>query len=66
MPYFQVPGIDLINDLQVARQDSLKHAHRPALQRLGQEGVVSIGKDTSTDVPCFVPAQSLQIQKDAH
>ena len=36
------PPVDLVDDLQVARQEPLEHADGPLLQGLGQDGVVGI------------------------
>ena len=36
-------GVDLVDDLHVARQQPLEQRHRPALQRLGQQRVVGVG-----------------------
>ena len=38
----QQAGVDLVDDLHVARQQPLEERHRPALQRLGQERVVGV------------------------
>ncbi len=66
MTHLQVPGVDFVDDLQVARQNMLEHADRPALQGLGQEGVVGVGEGLGADLPGFVPAQMLQVHQDAH
>lgn len=42
--HLEVTGVDLIYDLQVARQNVLQHLDRPALQGLGEEGVVGVGE----------------------
>jgi hypothetical protein len=36
-------GVDLVDDLQQAGQQLAEQAHRPALQGLGQQGVVGVG-----------------------
>ena len=40
---FEELGIDLVDDLHVARQQPLEQRHRPAFQRLGQQRVVGVG-----------------------
>ena len=64
--YLEVPGVDLIDDLQVSGQDELQHGHRPALQCLREEGVVCVGKGQSADVPGLLPAQLLLVQENTH
>lgn len=43
--------VDLVDDVQVARQEVLEEVYRPALQSLWQDGVVSVGTGTHSDVP---------------
>lgn len=43
--------IDLINDLQVSRQQLLHQFHRPALQGLWEHCVVGIGEGFLGDLP---------------
>lgn len=47
----QVPPVDLVDDLQVARQEILEEVNRPALQSFRQDGVVGVGTGTSDNVP---------------
>lgn len=61
-----VPGIDLVDNLKMSWKDSLKHAHWPALQSLGQEGVVSIGEGLGADAPGLIPAQLLEVHQNTH
>ena len=51
--------IDLVDDLQVARQHALEEAHRPGLQRLGQQRVVGVAEHADGDVPGPVPVQAV-------
>ena len=46
---------DLLNDLPRARQQLLKQALRPALERLGQHRVVRVGHGVRRDVPRLLP-----------
>ena len=59
-------GVDLVNDLQVPRQDPLDHGDRPALQGLGEQGVVGVGKRLGAYVPRLFPAHLLVVQQNAH
>lgn len=43
--------IDLINDLQVSRQQLLHQVHWPALQGLREHRVVGVGKGLLGDLP---------------
>lgn len=45
--------IDLINDLQVSRQQLLHQFHWPALQGLWEHRVVGVGKGLLCDLPCL-------------
>lgn len=47
----QVPPVDLIDDLQVSRQQILEEVDGPALQSFGQDCVVGVGTGTNHDVP---------------
>ena len=61
-----MPGVDLVDDLQVPGEYAFEHAHRPALQGLGEEGVVGVSKGVNTHLPCLFPAQLLVVHQDAH
>lgn len=43
--------VEGVNDLQVPRQQLLKHGDRPALQGLRQHGVVGVGTGLLRDLP---------------
>lgn len=64
--HFQVPGVDFVNDLQVAREDMLEHAHWPALQGFREEGVVGISEGPGADVPRFVPTEMFLVHEETH
>lgn len=49
--YIQVSLVDLVDDLQVSGQQLLQQLHRPALQSLGQNRVVGVGKGPAGQVP---------------
>ena len=42
---FEEVAIDLVDDLQVARQEPLEERDRPGLQRLGQQRVIGVAAD---------------------
>ena len=58
--------VDLVDDLQVSGQDSLKHGHRPSLQSLREQRVVGVGKRLGADAPCSIPAQILCVHQNVH
>lgn len=47
----EVEVVDLIDDLQVARQQLLKQTDGPALQGLRQDGVVGVGTGLTRHLP---------------
>lgn len=63
--HIQVSLVDLVDDLQVPREQLLHQVHGPALQGLGKHRVVGVGKGLFGDVPglagrsqCSVTPQS--------
>jgi hypothetical protein len=51
------PAVDLVDDLEMARQDFLKPRHRPFLQRFGQQRVVRVPSVFAGEVPGLIPAE---------
>lgn len=49
--YLQVPLVYLIDDVQVTRQQIFEEVDRPALQSLGQNGVIRVGTGANHNVP---------------
>lgn len=49
--YIEVDLVDLVDDLQVSGQEGLQQLHRPALQSLGEDCVVGVGKSALSKVP---------------
>lgn len=49
--YLQVPPVDLVDDVQVTRQQVLEEVDGPALQGFRQDGVVGVGTGLNHDVP---------------
>ena len=62
----QQPAVHRIDDLHVARQQPLEQRHWPALQRLGQQGVVGIAEGAAGNVPPFVEVQPMIVEQNAH
>src|SRR5262249_10848935 len=53
----QQPPVDLVDNLQVTRQEHLEPDDRPFLERLGQKGMVRVCKSLLSDIPGLVPAE---------
>lgn len=49
--YPQVPPIDLVDYLQVSRQEVFEEVDGPALQSFGKDGVVGVGTGMNHNVP---------------
>jgi len=58
--------VDLVDDLQVARQHALEQRHRPGFQRLGHQRVVGVGEGARDDVPGARPLVAVVVDQDAH
>ena len=59
-------AVDLVDDLEVARQQHLEPRERPLLQRLGQQRVVGVGERPLREVPGLVPAELRLVEQDPH
>ena len=49
--------IDLIDDLEMARQDPLEQIDRPLFERLRAQGMVGIRQRPNGQIPGLVPAE---------
>lgn len=49
--YVEVALVDLVDDLQVSRQQGLQQVHGPALQSFRQDGVVGVGEGAPGQIP---------------
>ena len=58
--------VDLIDDLEMTRQDILEHGDGPALECLRQHSVVGVSEHFGADAPSLSPSQTFQVQEDAH
>ena len=54
----QEAAVDLVDDLQVARQQAPEQRQPPGLQRLGQQRVVGVGEGAPGDVPGLRPRRA--------
>ena len=61
-----ITGSDLLEDLPDTGQQALDEPLGPALQSLGQHGVVGVGHGVGENVPGLVPAVALHVQQDTH
>ena len=59
-------AVDLVHDLEVARQYPTKQLYRPLLQRLRQQRVVGVGKRPAREVPRRTPIQAVLVDQQAH
>ena len=58
--------VDLVDDLEVAREDRPEHLDLPLLERLGQQRVVRVGERPPRDLPGLVPAHPVDVHEEAH
>src|SRR5690349_11738435 len=58
--------IDLVNDLEMSRQQFAKKINAPFLQRLRQQGVIGVSESRARYIPCFFPAKSMFIHEQTH
>ncbi|KNC22834.1 hypothetical protein FF38_08040 [Lucilia cuprina] len=63
---FHVQEVNVIDNLQVTRQNGLEHGNGPAFQSFGKDGVVGVGTGADGDIPSLLPGQVLFIDQDAH
>ena len=59
-------GVNLLDQLHVARQQLLQQLQRPLLQRLGHHGVVGVGDSLGGDGPGGVVGQAVGVDEQAH
>ena len=56
----------MVDYLHVSWQNALQHGTGPPLQGLRKHSVVGVGTSADRDVPSLLPAQPLNVNKDAH
>ena len=59
-------GVDLVDDLEVARQQLGEELQRPALKRLGEQRVVGVGEGLAGDLPGGVPVHPVLVHQQPH
>ena len=62
----QEPPVDLVDDLQLPREEGLEQLDRPLLQGLRQQRVVGVRQGADREVPRLVPAELGPVEQDAH
>ena len=62
----QETSVDLVDDLEVAREEALHHRNGPLLKRLGEDRVVRVAGRAARDVPGLVPLHALLVHEHAH
>src|SRR5262249_6581118 len=60
------PAVDLVNDLEMSRDEELHPIDRPALERLGQQRMVGVGERALCDIESFFPPKMRLIKQNAH
>jgi len=56
--------VDVIDDLEVSRQEVFEEGNGPALESLGQDGVVGVGDGLGHDLPCVIEGDVLLVDQD--
>src|SRR5690242_17978069 len=62
---FQEAVIDLVNDLEVARQQATKNFDWPFFQSFGKQGVVGVGYCLARHLPGHVPSKLVLIYQQS-
>ena len=62
----QEAAVDLVDQLQMARQQVAEQVQIPLLQGLRQQGVVGVGDRPGGDVPGFVPIHMAVVNQQSH
>jgi hypothetical protein len=58
--------VDLIDDLQMPRQQPLEERERPRFQRFRHERVVGVREDALRDGPRTIPAEVVKVHQQSH
>jgi len=59
-------AVDLLNDLIDTRKQTGEQLDRPFLKCLCHDRVVRVSTGLCRNLPCFIPGQTVVIQKDSH
>ncbi len=62
----QETAVDLVDDVQLPRQEHLEPRQGPLLERFGQQRVIRIAERARRQVPGLVPFQPRFVQQNAH
>ena len=62
----EVAAVDLVDDLEVARQQRAEERDGPLFQRLGHERVIGVGERVRGDAPGGVPIHLVLVDEEAH
>ena len=66
-PHFgEEAAIDLIDDFQMAGSNAGHQMHAPALERLGKQCVIGIGKSVAGDLPGALPFEAMLVDEQTH
>ena len=60
------PPVDLVDDLEMTRNEELHPLDRPALERLGQERMIGVGERALGDVESLIPPEMGFVEQNAH
>lgn len=61
----QEEQVDIVDDLQMSREEVLEEWNGPFLQCFGEHGMVSVSKGLGHDVPCLVPLKTFEVDQNA-
>ena len=64
--FVEEAAIDLVDDLEMPRQQRAEEIDGPLLQRLGQQGVIRVGESRARHRPRFFPAERVLIHEQPH
>ena len=59
-------AIDLVDDIQMARQQRLEPGERPFFQRLGQQCMIGVGQSSLRQIPRLIPPEMPIVEQDPH
>ena len=62
----QEAAVDLVDDLEVPRQELAEERQRPLLERLGQQRVVRVAAGSLRDCPGLIPVHRVLVHEEPH
>ena len=60
------PPVDLVDDLEMTRNEELHPFDRPALERLGQQSMIGVGERALGEVESLIPPEMRVVEQNAH